>query len=505
MSEIRPQLPTQLRAGSETAFVGRRQERRELARYWDEVVSGRRRAVFIGGEPGAGKTRLAGELATACYEDGAIVLAGSNTRDFGYPLQPFVEMLDRLFSEPTALEIVGELDTSTVANLALLSPQLARRSEVEPAAPSVFDDPGALLNAVAEVTRVLTGDAAVVMVLDNLHWAGPQTRQLLRALVTTSYDRRLFIVATHRTTAPDHSQELTRSIADLYGLAGVSRIDLAGLDTDEIAAFLTAAGGATGTIARQTAAILRDYTGGNPFFLEETWRDLERRGGIEALIAENLPTPRTVRDVLDLRLAALKPGTLESLGSAAIAGDDLDLDLLYDIGLDPAAVLSAVDDAIAHGLLHETGTGISFRHALTRQAVIDRIPRHERLRIHLDVALALERRGRQTPEAIAAIAHHYEQAAPLGHVDKAIEYLRLSAEASRRSLAHREAAAALDHAAAISDGSQALELRFEAAESHCRGNQREIARARYRELANGTDARIKARAAIGNEEASWED
>ncbi len=505
MLENRPPLPPQLRVENETVFVGRRHERRELASHWEDVVSGRRRTVFIGGEPGAGKTRLASELATACYEDGAVVLAGSSTRDFGYPLQPFVEMLDRLFLEPAAVEIVDDLDTDTVANLALLSPQLAHSVNVEPASPTAFDDPSPLLHAATEITRVLTDSQPVVMVLDNLHWAGPQTRQLLRALVATTHDRRLFIVATHRTTAPDRSRELTRSIADLYGMTGVSRIDLAGLDSEEIAEFLTASGRLTGFEARRAAVILRDHTGGNPFFLEETWRDLDRREDLQALIADNLPTPRTVSDVLELRLAALAPGTLGLLGPAAIAGDDIDLDLLYDIGFEPATALAAVDDAIEHGLLQETGSGISFRHALTRQSVIDRIPRHDRLRIHVDVALALEQRGRRTPDAIAAIAHHYEQAAPLGYNDKAIEYLKLSAQASRRSLAHREAAASFEHAAALVQGQQAIELRLEAAESHCRGWDLEAAQDLYRELANVTDPRQRARAAIGLEEASWTD
>jgi DNA-binding CsgD family transcriptional regulator len=500
----RLQFPAIMMVGSGGAFVGRHRERRELADQWDQVVSGRRRAVFIGGEPGAGKTRLAGEVAKACFDDGAIVLAGSNTRDFGYPLQPFVEMLDRLFAQPSSAAIVTDLAADPLANLALLSPQLARHADVESATLSSFEDSGELFRAVAELVALLTREGPLVMVLENLHWAGPHTRQLLRALVAASADQRLLIVGTHRTTAPDRSDELTRSIAELYAMPGVSRIDLAGLDADEIAEYVSTASGVTGSVARRAGALLRDHTGGNPFFLEETWRDLERTGGIDALIAGRLPTPRTVRDVLDLRLAGVASNTLTVLGPAAIAGDELDLELLYDVGLDPAKVLTAIDDAVAHGLVVETGSGLSFRHALSRQAAMDRISRHKRMEVNAALAVALETRGRRTPEAIAAIAHHFTEAAPLGYAAKAVEYLVLSAEASRRSLAHREAASLFDRAAALSDGRDAVDLRFEAADSLIHAGELASAAQRFQELVGTDDPASRGRAAIGYEDTTWQ-
>jgi DNA-binding CsgD family transcriptional regulator len=504
MAALQSQLPPQL-GHRGPAFVGRRRERRELAAFWDEAVAGQRRVVFIGGEPGAGKTRLASELAAACLEDGALVLAGSSTPDLGYPLQPFITALDWLFSDPPALEYTVGMDEGTLAHLARLSPQLARHSDTPPAAPSASENPGELFSAVTKLIDVLCRQAPLVLVLENLHWAGPLTRQLLRALVVSSDGHRLLVVGTHRTTAPDRSQELTRSIADLYGMTGVSRIDLTGLDTDEIAEYIGLADGATGPRIRRAAALLRDHTGGNPFFLEETWRDVGRHGGVDVLVGGVIPTPSTVRDILELRLAQLDSEASNVLGCAAVAGDDVDLDLLYEIGIEPHTALEAVDVGIAHGILDERGPAIAFRHALSRRAARDRIPRHERLRIHAELARALEKRNRATPELIAAIAHHYSEAAPLGYAEKAVESLARSAEASRRSLAHREAAASFARAAGHATGRQALELRFEAADSNCRGEDPGTARAQYRELATVDDDHLRARAAIGHEEASWED
>jgi hypothetical protein len=59
----------------------------------EEDPGGERRGVFVGGEPGVGKTRVAAELARSVHADGAIVLAGRCDEDLGMFYQPFVEVL----------------------------------------------------------------------------------------------------------------------------------------------------------------------------------------------------------------------------------------------------------------------------------------------------------------------------------------------------------------------------------------------------------------------------
>ena len=70
----------------------------ELATFeqaWERVERGNRQAVFIGGEPGAGKTRLAAEVAGTLAEHGVAVLVGSSTADADVPpYAPFAEALD---------------------------------------------------------------------------------------------------------------------------------------------------------------------------------------------------------------------------------------------------------------------------------------------------------------------------------------------------------------------------------------------------------------------------
>ena len=53
-------------------------------------------AVLIAGEPGVGKTRLAGEWSQQAYDQGALVIYGRCDEDLGAPYQPFAEALRAL-------------------------------------------------------------------------------------------------------------------------------------------------------------------------------------------------------------------------------------------------------------------------------------------------------------------------------------------------------------------------------------------------------------------------
>ncbi|MFY9714970.1 MAG: ATP-binding protein [Microbacterium sp.] len=56
-----------------TAFVGRSVEVERLDAAWAAALDDRRQAIFIGGEPGVGKTRLVAEMAAALRAQGASV------------------------------------------------------------------------------------------------------------------------------------------------------------------------------------------------------------------------------------------------------------------------------------------------------------------------------------------------------------------------------------------------------------------------------------------------
>ena len=269
-----PPYPIRAAGATIPAFVGRAAETSAAEEAWTSVRAGGRQVIFIGGEPGAGKSRLAAEIASAVYGQGAVVLLGTCSPEPGGPYQPFAECLEQLLGGTQSGALAHCLPDSA-AELLRLTP-LVWRHRPELTAPDgdggdhrreLFDAIAALLHAVGE-------ERPVVCVLEDLHWAGQPTLQLLDHVAQRSATSRLLVLCTHRTTAPDRSDVLTFAIADLYRLDGVRRLDLAGLSVEEVAQYLVAEGRLSARRAREYATVLRDQTGGNPFFLRELWRDL---------------------------------------------------------------------------------------------------------------------------------------------------------------------------------------------------------------------------------------
>ena len=489
-------LPPRFVAARRTRLVGRRYELGVLETVWERVAQGAGQVLLVGGEPGAGKTRLAAETAGVLHEQGAAVLVGTATKDAGVPYQPFAEMLDHLFlaSEPGTLDAAGELR--------LLSRHAARHLP-DPAEP-VGDGRRDLFEAVAELFRSMARDQPLVVVLDDLHWAQLPTVALLEHVVHSCLDTPTLVVATFRTTAPDRSDELSARLADLHRLDGVRRLDLAGLDTEAIAEFVCEHAGVSSAAARASAAILRDRTGGNPFFLRETWLDLERSGGVAALRGPQR-VPVTLGDTVAARLAGLGAHLRETVELAAVIGDGFDLPTLVGAGTaDRSASMDAVDAAVAVGLVEPvagTADRYGFVHSLTRQAVLDRLPHTRCTALHARVAQTLEAHG--DPALTPRIAHHYLAAHVLGFHEQALRHTAAAARQAVHSLAFEEAALWFDRAASLPETPEEVraQLSFEAAANHVRAGDFARARGIYERLTTTADPMVRLEAAMGLEEA----
>lgn len=501
-----PPIPPDLVSATDTPLVGRQHELQILDDVWDAVLSGRRRALFIGGEPGAGKTRLAAEAGVVLEREGAVVLLGRSVAEFGIPYDPFVQALEQLLggTEPGSLE---DVIPDSAAGLTVLTPLVARhRPSLEQGKSTESDYRREMFDAYADLFTAVSQQRPVVLILEDLHWARAPSLQLLSHLAKATAQTRLLIVATMRTTAPDRSDDLTYAIADMYRLDGVQRIDLGGLDVADIADYVTNELGASPTEAQSSAAVLRDRTGGNPFFLRELLQDLARAGGVRALHSSGFRAPESVRDTLKLRLATFDPADLEVIELAAFIGDPFDLaTLLMTSDAGSETTLEAIDRAAEAGLVHPESSGddaYSFVHALARQAVIDLVAPSRRGQTHARIAQALEKRAVHTNDLIAQLAHHYAAAAPFGFDTEAVKYLVQAAEISDRSLAYEEAAAGFARAALLA-GADRERLLLAAARSHVRAGEFGEAREIYQALATSERPEVGLSAAIGYEDASW--
>ena len=501
-----PDLPSHWASGSGPAFVGRRRELDALDESWAAVLHGSRQVVFVGGEPGAGKSRLVGEVCRIVHRSGAAVLVGACREELGPVYQPFAAIAGALLPGVVdgSIEAAAEEPWDRADDIERRVRLLAGAEVVGPAL--VLHDRRELFDAFETVLAAAATDRPTVLVLEDLHWAGLASIQLLGHLVEHTAEARLLVLAAHRTTRPDGSEPLLQEIAALHRLPGVRRLDLPPLDTEDVAEFLRREGGVPRHRAAPAAVILRDRTGGNPFFLRELWRDLEARGGLAAVGADTSSAPNVVRDTIRRRLAGMTDAHRDVVSLAAVSGEVVDVALVRDAG-GADDVHPALDELVAMGLIEQlphAATRVRFVHALARQSVLDLLAPSVRARLHERLALTLRARGGTDAGHVERLAHHFAEAAGLGHGATAVSYLVEAGELAARRLAHEEAAARFEWAAQLSDDTSTREeLLVLAARSHMLACNFPRAQALGAEVAGSADPRRRLAGAAAFEDASW--
>lgn len=477
--------------------------------------------VLLGGEPGAGKTRLAVEVAGALHDHDIPVLIGAAGKDAGVPYQPVVEILDHLFEHAPCCGTRPGPDepsrdcTARVCPLLLGLPYDLGRISVRaaghrsPVAPDTSGDVRRdLFDAFVLLLRRLADERPLAVIVDDLHWATQPTVALLKHVANATVDSRLLLMVTFRTTAPDRSAELSEHLADLHRLEGVHRLDLGGLDTAAIADFVSERAGICPGAARQPASILRDRTGGNPFFLRELWTDVQRHGGVAAL-RDGRSVPASIADTITARLAGLSPEVHETVQLAAVLGDTFDIATLVAAGvIEHSRSVDALDAAVAAGLLEpldEPPTWYGFTHSLTRQVMLDRLPALRLEVLHGRAARALDRGSETMPDRYPRLANHYLHAHLLGYHEQAYRYAHLAARQAAHSLAYEDAAGWFERAAALpaTSAEDVAASLFGAARNYVRASEFGRARDIYDRLTGMPDPLTRLQAAMGFEDTNW--
>jgi predicted ATPase len=236
-------VPALLR-GMGRVFVGREQELGQLEQQWQAVSAGERRLVFVAGEPGVGKTRLAGEVAAGVHALGATVLAGSCAEDLGVPYQPFVEALRHLVDHTPGDQLGGCLGRYP-GELVRLLPELAEALPALP--PPLRSDPETeryrLFDAVGSWLASSSRCEPVLLVVDDLQWAAKPTLLLLRHVARFPEPMRVLVLGTYRDTEISRRHPLAEAVADFRRMPGFVRLSLGGLDRTGVVAFMEEAAG----------------------------------------------------------------------------------------------------------------------------------------------------------------------------------------------------------------------------------------------------------------------
>lgn len=381
-------------------LVAREAEKRELFDAVKLVAGGRQRHELIAmiGDAGVGKSRLAEWLCAEAHELGTMLPLRARYGRIPTPLDGItgainayfgLEGADRAAVEQTLIarwEVSKDDDdalTWVAATAEWLRP--APPGMLVPPGPSgkrfVLDRPELRFIVIRKVLERLTAERPVLLWLDDLHYASPNTFEMLSRLHRDGSELPLLLVATARSetlaTDLDAALRMEAMRAEWNGRV----LELKPLATDETEALLRAA------VPLDDAAIKRavEQSRGNPLFalqLLYAWAG----GGYLTLEGARYKVPEaalqgraiTTAELWDERVRAIPTELRLSAYAAAALGDDVRgkvLEVLCaSLGMDSRDALVALTRAQI--LLAAGNDQFRWPHALLQEHLLERL--HER-------------------------------------------------------------------------------------------------------------------------------
>ena len=392
-------------------IVGRERELEQLvAAYRAAVADSSARLVTIVGDAGVGKSRLVTELWNRLADEAPAPLRRSGrciAHGRGLTFRPLADVVREQFgllesdSEQT---IRSRLEGRGVLALTLgldapadLHPLTAREE---------------LQQEWVKLVCELAGEAPVVLLIEDVHWAHEPLLELLER-VLDDCPCTLLVVCTARPelgeTRPTWGRRRDASTVWLEPLSAADAARL--LDAYEVP---VPDGLREPVLARAE---------GNPFFLEELARTIARGG------AEPTAIPDTVQAVVASRIDLLPPLEKAALQAAAVVGRVFwrgPVRALVDHAAPDFALLEANDFVRPRPASTFRGEKeYAFKHALTRDVAYASLADERRAALHAAFAQWLERTGGGRDEHAAFLAHHYAEAAD---AEAAVVWLRRAAE-----------------------------------------------------------------------------
>lgn len=416
-------------------FVGRKEEMKKLSDSLELLHTERQGSAWlVGGESGVGKTRLLDELRIQALVDGIFVIRGQAIEAGGTPYSLMHNPLRQLC-------ITSSLEPEEAQILLPIIPDMAEHLLSQDTSDVVI--PSRIQTAVrTKLIHVVESllrrqKQAILLILEDLQWL-KESLPIVQMLINLSKDIPLMLVGSYR---DDERPDLPQT------LESMQTIKLGRLTREQIAELSTSIVGEK--VGREPAIInmLERETEGNVFFIVEVMRILaERAGQFDQIAFQTLPIDvfsGGIHAVIQRRLNRLPETMLDLLNVAALAGRNIDLEVLKhhnQHNLDLERWLMQCNNAV---VLEFVDDEWQFSHDKIRMALIQAMPDAKRNRLHLALAETLERLdGNSKNPRYALIAYHQEQASEL---KQAILSYELAAESALRHYAFDNAQQYLEH------------------------------------------------------------
>ena len=396
--------PTAVR---EIQLIDRDEEMQVLREAADRAASGQGAVVFLYGEAGIGKTRLARELGAYARSRGMQVLSGRCPALFrmdGVPPYVLWEEVIKDYLETCTPEQLFRVIGSYPIEVSKLVPELKQKLRTFPQSFPLSPEHSRdrLFEAVSQFVTNVSKETPLLVILDDLQWTDQSSLLLLHYLARGVYKESVLLLGAYRDTYVDKKHPLSPVVKELNRERLLQSVSLKRMSFDDVLEMIKRIL-EQDDVSREFCKLVFEKTRGNPFFVEEVIKSLKEEEAIyreknkwEIREVSRIEFPETVKDVIKARINRLDDECQRVLTMASFVGKDFTFEALGEVtGIEEDKLLEIMEKMLKTGLIKESvirGEDVfSFADIMVRDVVYEEVSRLRRRRLHKVVGRALEK------------------------------------------------------------------------------------------------------------------
>jgi len=419
----------------------------------DRAVQGEGGVVFLYGEAGIGKTRLARELRAYAHLRGMQVLYGRCPALFrmdGVPPYVLWSEVIRDYLENCSPEQLYRVIGFYPAELAKLVPELKQKLGAFPQSLQINPEHerDRLFEAVSQFITSISKETPLLVVLDDLQWTDQTSLLLLHYLARGVYKTPLILLGAYRETDIDDRHPMSPVLTELNRERLLQSVPLKRMSLNDTSEMIKQTL-EQDEVPKEFCELVYEKTRGNPFFVEEVIKSLKEEGIVHReenkwKIAEvsRIEFPKTVKSVIKARISRLDDECQNVLTMASFIGNDFTSEALVGVtGIEEDKLLELIDKILKTELFkHRVIRGedvCSFADIIVRDVAYEEVSPFRRKKLHNIVGCALEKvYAKKVDEHLGELALHFLEG---GDKDKALDYFFKAGEKAARVYANVEA------------------------------------------------------------------
>ncbi len=422
-------------------IVGRDSEIFLVKNLINSLFDNRGVVLFIGGEPGIGKTRLVEEIIKEPdYQNFCKFVSNLSTATRSIPYYPFREIVASMI-EKKGKSFINEIPPVYQKEIAKIVPEAFEGLESEK---DIYNpDRFRLFEGLRRFFALYSLNNPLFLFIDNIHWADDSSLELLQYLCRTLKNRPIFFFLAYRSDEAKKNSAF-QGLLQLMAREGIYElIMLKSLDfgvVDQLISFILDAKPPTGL-----TEFLYEATGGNPFFVEELIKSLENNNVLyvdrEQWVFDNtkkISVPYSISAVLERKLGMLKEDSIKVLEKAAVIGRNFDFNFLKNVlEMNEGQLYDSLDEIIDSGFLTKRGESYYFSEDIIRDLIYNKIGDLKLKHYHQMIGdYLLKSYKDKIEEVVEELAYHFYLS---GDGDKTVEYSMMAGDKSRDAYANQNA------------------------------------------------------------------